>query len=130
MLHACPSINRGRREYRVRAAPIASRAKVKKHDELVTTGPTPSTGIPCAMVLTTYIVLSPVTGLFCHRRSRGLLRESLTPASGCQDHTILPYAGSALVSRAVASTASRTQRSVTIAIRPSREDGMAGVINL
>ncbi len=24
-------------------------------------------GIPCAMVLTAYVVLSPVTGLFCHR---------------------------------------------------------------
>jgi hypothetical protein len=27
-------------------------------------------GIPCAMVLTAYVVLSPVTGLFCHRRLR------------------------------------------------------------
>jgi hypothetical protein len=31
---------------------------------------TASTGTPCAMVLTAYFVLSPVTGLFCHRRSR------------------------------------------------------------
>jgi hypothetical protein len=27
------------------------------------------------MVLTVYFVLSPVTGLFCHRRLRGLLRK-------------------------------------------------------
>ena len=27
------------------------------------------------MVLTAYFVLSPVTGLFCHRRLRGLLRK-------------------------------------------------------
>jgi hypothetical protein len=27
-------------------------------------------GIPCAMVLTAYVALSPVTGLFCHRRLR------------------------------------------------------------
>ena len=28
---------------------------------------TASTGIPCAMVLTVSFVISPVTGLFCHR---------------------------------------------------------------
>jgi hypothetical protein len=28
-------------------------------------------GVSCAMVLTAYSVLSPVTGLFCHRRFRG-----------------------------------------------------------
>ena len=28
-------------------------------------------GLPCAMVLTAYFVLSPATGLFCHRRLRG-----------------------------------------------------------
>jgi len=33
-----PSKNRGRRECRVPGAPAASRAKIKKHDELVTTG--------------------------------------------------------------------------------------------
>jgi hypothetical protein len=32
----------------------------------------------------------------------------LTPASGCQDHTFLPYASAALVWRANASIASRT----------------------
>jgi hypothetical protein len=31
---------------------------------------TASTGIPCAMVLTVSFVLSPVTGLFCHRHQR------------------------------------------------------------
>src|SRR5437588_10082323 len=35
---SCPSKNRGRRECRVPNAPAASRAKMKKHDELVTTG--------------------------------------------------------------------------------------------
>jgi hypothetical protein len=34
----CPSKNKGRRECRVPNAPAASRAKMKKHDELVTTG--------------------------------------------------------------------------------------------
>jgi hypothetical protein len=36
----------------------------------VTTGSARSSGIPCAMVLTVSFVLSPVTGLFCHRHPR------------------------------------------------------------
>jgi hypothetical protein len=37
------------------------------------------------MVLTAYFVLSPVTGLFCHRHFRGnCLRENLAPASGAR----------------------------------------------
>src|SRR3984893_14696509 len=49
--------------------------EMKNHDELVTPGTTPSTGIPCAMVLTVSFVLSPVTGLFCHRRRRNCFRQ-------------------------------------------------------
>src|SRR3982074_2595759 len=99
------------------------------------------------MVLTAYFALSPVTGLFCHRRPRIWLpapgradqtSANLTPASGRQDHTTSPYATTSLVrslgdrsqafrqpalpSRraqdAAASTAS-LPASVTIAIRPS-----------
>jgi hypothetical protein len=33
-------------------------------------------GLPCAMVLTAYFALSPVTGLSCHRRLRGSLHET------------------------------------------------------
>jgi hypothetical protein len=41
-------------------------------------------------------VISPVTGLFCHRRSRGIVsHENLAPASGRQDHTTSPSATSA-----------------------------------
>jgi hypothetical protein len=47
------------------------------------------------MVLTVSFVLSPVTGLFCHRRLRYFTRN-LTPASGRQDHTTLPSASSAV----------------------------------
>ena len=36
-------------------------------------------------------VLSPVSGLFCHRRQLGLT-SGLTPGSRRQDHTISPYA--------------------------------------
>src|SRR3984893_16129091 len=60
------------------------------------------------MVLTAYVGLSPVTGLFCHRRLADLVLSlpgraditsaNLTPASGRQDHTILPSAATSLVS--------------------------------
>jgi hypothetical protein len=46
-----------------------------------------------------YFALSPVTGLFCHRRARGFLLENLTPASGRQDHTTSPSASAPLVLR-------------------------------
>ena len=63
---------------------------------------------PHAMVLTGSFVLSPVTGLVCHRRLRtnvlskpgraDLTSANLTPASGRQDHTTSPYATTSLVS--------------------------------
>ena len=55
-------------------------------------------GVSCAMVLTAYPALSPVTGLFCHRRFADH-PQNLTPASGRQDHTALPYALASLVLR-------------------------------
>jgi hypothetical protein len=66
--------------------------EINKAHELATTGSPDRPGIPCAMVLTVSFVLSPVTGLVCHRRSRRSLRENLTPASGRQDHTTSPSA--------------------------------------
>src|ERR1700720_1996136 len=63
------------------------------------------------MVLTAYVGLSPVTGLFCHRRLADIVLskpgwadatpQNLTPASGRQDHTILPSAKSVSRQRAV-----------------------------
>src|SRR5260221_13665989 len=56
---------------------------------------------PHAMVLTVSFALSPVTGLFCHRRQRishvktrsgRHASANLTPASGRQDHTTSPSA--------------------------------------
>src|SRR6266478_3684461 len=100
------------------------------------------------MVLTVSFVLSPVTGLFCHRRPADMFLSkpgwadlnsaNLTPASGRQDHTTSPYAATSFVSSpfdrsrafrqpalqprcapdAAASTAS-LPASVTIMIRPS-----------
>ena len=62
-----PSKIRGRRESRVPVAPAASCAKVEStrvsHHRF-----TGTPGLPCAMVLTAYFALSPVTGLVCHRR--------------------------------------------------------------
>ena len=62
---------------------------------------------PHAMVLTVSFVLSPVTGLFCHRHPRikvlskpgraDLTSANLTPASGRQDHTTSPSATTSLV---------------------------------
>jgi hypothetical protein len=77
------------------------------------------------MVLTVSFGLSPGTGLSCPRRLRKLVFARLTPASGRQDHTTSPSAFAPLVCSAKASTASRTQRTVTIAIRPSCGTGCA-----
>src|SRR5712675_1591593 len=103
---------------------------------------------PHAMVLTVSFELSPVTGLFCHRRSADMFLSkpgradlnsaNLTPASGRQDHTTSPYAATSLVrslgnrSQAFRQPALRSRRaqnaaastaslpaSVTIMIRPS-----------
>jgi len=72
---------------------------------------------PHAMVLTASFVLSPVTGLVCHRRLRILAvsvrsdrhaSANLTPASGRQDHTTSPSA--AIVSRQRAVNRSRIHR--------------------
>ena len=45
-----------------------SRVQNKKAHEVVTTGSPEQPGIPRAMVLTVSFVISPVIGLFCHRR--------------------------------------------------------------
>jgi hypothetical protein len=55
-------------------------------------GYTGSPGIPARNGFTVSFALSPVTGLCCHRHRRFL--ANLTPASGRQDHTTSPSAGS------------------------------------
>src|ERR1700694_4608344 len=64
------SQKRGRGKGRVPAAPAASRAKCRQHTSVVTTGPPEPPAFPHAMVLTVSFVLSPVIGLYCHRRLR------------------------------------------------------------
>jgi hypothetical protein len=111
------------------------------------------------MVLTAYVGLSPVTGLFCHRRPRtdvvpkpgraDITSANLTPASGRQDHTTSPYAATSFVSAPF----DRSQvlvgpaphhisrltlprpphpipRFVTIAIRPSCGTGWRGFVEM
>src|SRR5258708_10205552 len=92
----------------------------------VTTSTPERPAFPHAMVLTVSFVLSPVTGLFCHRRLRikvlsapgraDLPSANLTPASGRQDHTTSPYAATSLVR----SLGDRSQASSTCPAIPSR----------
>jgi len=75
-------------------------------------------GIPARNGFTAYVVLSSMTGLFCHRRLADIVLskpgwadatpQNLTPASGRQDHTILPSA--AIVSRQRAVDLSREHK--------------------
>ena len=67
----------------------------KKARELVTTDTPKHPAFPHAMVLTVSFVLSPVIGLFCHRRLR-IEFANLTPASRRQDHTTSPSASHAI----------------------------------
>jgi hypothetical protein len=56
--------------------------KSKKHTSVVTTVTPASPGIPRAMVLTVSFVLSPVTGLVCHRRKRKISSAKLDASVG------------------------------------------------
>ena len=113
---------------------------------VVTTGSPDQSGFPRTMVLTAYFVLSPVTGLFCHRRLTDIRRiptrlggctsarlDTSVGVSGPHDFAVRdlhrssacwpiahgkPALRSPLHADAVASTASRPA-SVTIASRPS-----------
>src|SRR5216684_4120928 len=60
----------GRGECRMPAAPAASCALVLVKSTRVTTSTPESPGIPARNGFTAYVALSPVTGLFCHRRLR------------------------------------------------------------
>jgi hypothetical protein len=95
-----PSHNRGRRECRAPDAPAALRAKVRVARTQVNTVTPESPGIPRAMVLRRISRSPRGPGSFAPVVSR-VNPQTLTPASGCQDHTTLPSASGALVSRAI-----------------------------
>src|ERR1700720_3736521 len=90
------------------AAPAPSCAIIVIERTRVTTSTPESPGIPARNGFTAYFELSPVTGLFCHRRLRTNVLSApgradptsanLTPASGRQDHTTSPYAAAPFVS--------------------------------
>jgi hypothetical protein len=86
----CPSGNRGRSEDRALAAPAASCA-VRKAHELVTTGSTKTSGLPCAMVLTLLRALPGVRDLIVTVACKSSF-ANLAPAQGRQDHTTWPSA--------------------------------------
>ena len=119
----------GCRESRVSDAPAASCAKQKAH-ELVTTGSPDQSGFPRAMVLTVSFVISPVTGLVCHRRFADIdashpvgpetSPQNLTPASGRQDHTTSPYATTSFVCTALVAHDPKDRPAITIACRRCR----------
>jgi hypothetical protein len=103
----CPSESRGRRECRCIDRTRSLACKRKNARKQVTTGTPKQSGIPCAMVYGLYRALLGVPGLIAPVASRNV-SQSLTSASGGQDHTISPSA-SACSSRAPpASIASRT----------------------
>src|SRR5689334_22654209 len=78
---------RGRRECRVQAAPMARLQQGKQ--AAVTTGKAGAAGIPCAMVLR-LIARSPRSAGLDSLRRLGLVTRGLIPASGDQDHTPSP----------------------------------------
>jgi hypothetical protein len=69
----CPP--KGRRECRAPDAPAAACAMIVVERTRVCQVTPESPGIPRAMVLTVSFVLSPVTGLVCHRHWRSCLRQ-------------------------------------------------------
>jgi hypothetical protein len=109
--------NRGRRECRALNAPAASHAKIKKHTSIVTTVTPGSPGIPRAMVLTVSFVISPVTGLCCHRRQRKYFRQLDASVGASEPHDFAVRLTCCSSKAPSASTASRPAF-VTIASRP------------
>ena len=81
-----PSQMRGRREGRVLATPMARQQQEKL--AAVTTG-WPNIRPSLHDGFNAYVALSLGTGLYCSHRPRDHHLAGLTPASGCQDHTIL-----------------------------------------
>jgi hypothetical protein len=96
---------------------------MQKAHEFVTTGTPKHHDIPCATVLTAYTCSPWCAGLLANV-ARGSSSASLTPASGCQDHTILPSAIS--IARLTMRCVHRIPRPtlVTVAKRPSGGHGM------
>ena len=129
-----PSRNRGRRESRVPTAPAVSCAKRTVIDAHEHTGSAETARLSPRNGFTAYFVLSPVSGLFCHRRRRDTSRQLSASIAAPGPHDFAVRLG-VFVRRkktpdAKASIASRAQRVVTMAIRPSGGRETAGLILL
>ena len=94
----CPPVG-GCRECRAHAAPAVSCAIGAKKYAHEHTGSAEASDFPCAVVLRLIRTLPGDRAFLPPSPAR--LNANLTPASGCQDHTISPSASSALVRSAV-----------------------------
>jgi hypothetical protein len=85
-----PLQNRGRRECRMQAAPMARLQQSKQ--AAGTTGKAGATGIPCTMAYGLSRALLGVRALIATVAPRNV-SQNLIPASGDQDHTLSPSEG-------------------------------------
>ena len=100
--NSSPSIVRGRREDRVRAAPAVSCAMCTKSAHTSIQVQRRASGLPCAMALRLITCSPRRTALLPPSRpEKQLPPGALTPAPRRQDHTSLPYASAAIVSRSL-----------------------------
>jgi hypothetical protein len=113
--------SRGRRECRTSDAPAASHAKQDEHTSSVTTGsPVSNPALPARLVLTVFSALSLVNRACCHHRRRDARhRRQLDASVGASGPHGFAVRLAPFVVGEKASIASRAQRVVTIAIRPS-----------
>jgi hypothetical protein len=104
-MNVCPLDRRGSRECRVRAAPAVSCARCTKENAHEHTGSAETLRHSPRNGFTAYIALSPATNSSCHRRCRldgwsirldRNCHRQLGTSNGCRDHTVLPYAESAV----------------------------------
>jgi hypothetical protein len=103
--------SRGRRESRVPAAPAASCARSIKRTSVVTTGSASSARLSPRNGFNGYFALSPVTGLFCHRRLRNNFRKLDASVGASGPHDFAVRTGAVRQRAAKASIASCFQRS-------------------
>jgi hypothetical protein len=105
--------------------------KIKKHTSIATTVTPESPDIPRAMVLTAYIVLSPVTGLSCHRRLRRVTSAQLDTSVGVSGpHALAVRTGNVRRTLPPASTASRPTSVTTRTPLLSRRDAVKSAADL
>ena len=127
----CPSLVK-----RAQGKPGASRTRSlacesEKHTSKSTTGSARTTRLSPRNGFNDCFVLSPVSGLFCHRRHVGLTTrlDARVAAPGPHDFAVRRerFARRASPPDATASIASRAQRFVTTAKRPSVGAGRRGL---